>query len=801
MSVRAGEIISHYRILKKIGGGGMGIVYQAEDIKLGRLVALKFLPPELTRDEESKKRFIHEALTVSKLDHTNICSIYEINETDDDQLYICMTYCEGNILKTLLGNGHFETDMILRITRQLARGLNCAHRARIIHRDIKPSNIVISPEGVLKILDFGLAKFSGQTKLTKTGMALGTACYMSPEQARGDPVDHRTDIWSFGVVLYEMLTGELPFRGDYEQAVIYSILHEKPSKMDPSNQRERILLEKLSLRCLEKDPDLRPQSMMEVLELLEGDSAGLMYMIKRRLTKKATYFIAATVIILTVLWAVSGRLFLTSAPADDRWRVGVLPFRALSEDSESRGLPVLVQNLIVRELTGLKELGVVDPLSLNELIKSSEDGTAPVRDEALFRKLREIGIKYVIDGTITQFGNKMLIQSSVVESQTAEIQFSYNRSSVDEDNILSEIDSVVVKILDHLQLKYISSDEATDITPWFRAASQNIPAIKAFIQAGQYNLRMDPAAEKYLRRAIELDSTFLSPRIWLISKLIHQQNPEEANIHYEILRKLELNANPFEEVMIDWAGAMMANDYPAQARYLHVALEYSPGNNILLFSLARILFMLNDYSGSVQTLEDIVEMEWEYSPAYYLLGASYFQTGEHDKAKDVLENSIRIKPVYPEIYSLLSVLSLESEDSAKSQIYEDLYIKSMQEQGTRITDIHADLASYYFDVGMFRIAAGHYEKALFLGDPKAEYHSGLGMSLYFAGKPDAAKDEFYKTISIDSGFSDAYYMLGIIYEEGNNPELAIQYFKNCLIIDSLSQNALIAGEHLKKLMD
>ncbi|MGD9489636.1 MAG: protein kinase [Calditrichaceae bacterium] len=801
MSVRVGEKVSHYHILKQIGGGGMGIVYMAEDIKLGRKVALKFLPPELTRDEESKKRFIHEALAVSKLEHTNICSIYEINETDDGQLYICMPYCEGNLLKTLLGTGPLETDMILRITRQLARGLNCAHHAGIIHRDIKPSNIVISPNGMVRILDFGLAKFSGQTKLTKTGIALGTVGYMSPEQARGDPVDHRTDIWSFGVVLYEMLTGELPFRGDYEQAVIYSILHEKPVKIDPSNHKKRILLEKLCDLCLEKNPDLRPQSMMEVLELLEGKSAGLMYGIKRKLTKTVTYFIAASLVALTVFWVASSRISLNSAPVDDRWRVGVLPFRTLTKNIESKGLPMLIQNLIVRELTGVKELGIVDPLSLNGLIRSSEDGTAPIRDEALYRRLREIGIVYVVDGTITQFGNKLLLQSSVVESQTAEIKFSYSRSLIDEDNILQEIDSIVVKILNHLRLKFISSTKATDIAPWIRTGSENIPAIQAFIQAGQYNFRLDPAAEKYLLRAIELDSTFLSPRIWLISKLMQQQDVEQANTHYEILRKLESNATPFEEVMIDWAGAMIANDYPAQARYLRIALEYSPQNNILLFSLARILYMMNDYSGSIQTLKNIVEMEWEYSPAYYLLGASYFQTGDRDKAKNVLESSIQIKPVFPQIYCLLSILSLETEDSAKSQLYEDLYIKSMQERGIRITDIHADLASSYFEVGMFKPSSDHYEKALSLGEPIAEYHNGLGMSLFFAGNPDAAKDEFYKTINIDSGFSDAYYMLGIIYEEANNPELAIQYFKNCLRIDSLSQNALIAGEHLKKLTD
>jgi serine/threonine protein kinase len=220
--------ISHYKILEKLGSGGMGDVYKAEDTKLKRMVALKFLPPELTRDQEAKNRFVHEAQAASSLDHSNICTIYEIDETEDGQMFIAMACYEGETLKKKIERGPLPVDEAIDIVLQIAQGLSKAHEKGIMHRDIKPANILITEDGHVKIIDFGLAKLTGQTRLTKTGMTMGTVAYMSPEQARGETVDHRTDIWSLGVVLYEMITAQSPFKGEYEQAVLYSILHEEP---------------------------------------------------------------------------------------------------------------------------------------------------------------------------------------------------------------------------------------------------------------------------------------------------------------------------------------------------------------------------------------------------------------------------------------------------------------------------------------------------------------------------------------------------------------------------------------------
>jgi len=217
-----GKTISHYKILEKIGEGGMGVVYKAEDTKLKRTVALKFLPPELMRDVEAKERFIREARAASALDHANICTIYEINEVEG-QTFIAMAYVEGENLQKKIESGPLKIDEVLNIAIRIAQGLQEAHERGIVHRDIKPANVMLTPRGQVKVMDFGLAKLSGGKQITEKETTPGTIAYMSPEQTRGDDVDHRTDIWSLGVVLYEMITAQRPFKGDYHQAIVYSI--------------------------------------------------------------------------------------------------------------------------------------------------------------------------------------------------------------------------------------------------------------------------------------------------------------------------------------------------------------------------------------------------------------------------------------------------------------------------------------------------------------------------------------------------------------------------------------------------
>jgi len=247
-----GKTVSHYHIIEELGRGGMGVVYKAKDTKLKRTVALKFLPPEMTRDPEAKQRFIQEAQAASTVDHTNICTIHEIDEIPTEgreHTFIVMACYEGEILKDKIQRGPLKIEEAVGIAIQIVMGLEKAHKKGIIHRDIKPANIMITEEGIVKILDFGLAKLAGQVKLTKAGTTIGTAAYMSPEQARGKEVGHRADIWSLSVVLYEMVTGQPPFKGEYEQSVIYSILNEEPEPITGlSIELDRIVRKALSKR-------------------------------------------------------------------------------------------------------------------------------------------------------------------------------------------------------------------------------------------------------------------------------------------------------------------------------------------------------------------------------------------------------------------------------------------------------------------------------------------------------------------------------------------------------------------------
>jgi predicted esterase len=264
-----GKLISHYKILEELGRGGMGVVYKAQDTKLDRFVALKFLPPHLSQAEEEKKRFIHEAKAASALDHNNICTIHEIGETEDGQMFIAMACYEGESLKNKIDSGTLSIDEVIDITTQIAQGLLKAHSKGIVHRDVKPANVLITNEGEVKIVDFGLAKLAGRTMLTKEGTTLGTVAYMSPEQTQGTDVDHSADIWGLGVMLYEMLSGEHPFKGDYEQAVMYSILNEEPGNIRKVNPAVPQELEQIVNRALQKKTESRYSSASELLSDLK----------------------------------------------------------------------------------------------------------------------------------------------------------------------------------------------------------------------------------------------------------------------------------------------------------------------------------------------------------------------------------------------------------------------------------------------------------------------------------------------------------------------------------------------------
>ena len=294
-------IAGKYQILQKLGEGGMGIVYKTKDTRLKRTVALKFLPNELTQDKEAKTRFVQEAQAAAALEHPNICTVYEVDEADE-QTYISMSYIEGQSLKDKLKEGPLNVDEAKDIAIQVAEGLKEAHEKRIVHRDIKPANIMLTKKGQAKITDFGLAKLSGGVDLTKTSTILGTVTYMSPEQAKGEEVDHRTDIWSLGVILYEMLTNERPFKGKQEHAIIYSILHDEPSDVVALRPDVPKFIEQVLSKAMAKNVTERYQNVQELIHDLKGPSilTSAPDQVHRKLKVKHKLLFAGLVLLLLI---------------------------------------------------------------------------------------------------------------------------------------------------------------------------------------------------------------------------------------------------------------------------------------------------------------------------------------------------------------------------------------------------------------------------------------------------------------------------------------------------------------------
>ncbi len=261
-----GRTISHYRITEKLGEGGMGVVYKADDTKLDRPVALKFLAPHLLRDEEGRERFQREAKAAARLDHPNICTVHEIDEAEG-RTFIAMAFLEGRPLSERIQEGPLKLPETLSIAIQMTEGLEAAHEKGITHRDIKPDNVMLmaGSRGLVKLMDFGLAQLAGSSKFTREGTTLGTVNYMSPEQAEGAPTGHTTDIWSLGVVLYEMVAGQRPFQGYFDQAIVYSIMNEPPEPLTAVRTGVPKELERIVNKCLAKKAGERYQHADDLL--------------------------------------------------------------------------------------------------------------------------------------------------------------------------------------------------------------------------------------------------------------------------------------------------------------------------------------------------------------------------------------------------------------------------------------------------------------------------------------------------------------------------------------------------------
>jgi eukaryotic-like serine/threonine-protein kinase len=452
-----GETVAHYKILDKIGQGGMGVVYEAEDTKLRRTVALKFLPPDLTRDAQAKARFVQEARAAAALDHPNICPVFEIGEAQD-RTYIVMPLIRGGSLKERIAAGPLDLEEALGIAGQVAEGLKEAHEKGIVHRDIKPANIMLTEKGQAKIMDFGLAKLTGFADATKTLAVSGTPAYMSPEQAKGETVDRRSDIWSFGATLYEMLAGAIPFGRKSGQALIYSILHEKPEPLTRVRPEVPIPLDRLVQRTLEKDASRRYQTMGEILEDLKA-----------------------------------ARLPGLSASPPEK-SILVLPFENISADPEQDYFCDGMTEELIADLSKIHALRVISRTSSMMFKGTKKD----IPDIA-----REVRVRYILEGSVRKAGNALRITAQLIDAAN-DAHLWAEKFGGTLDDIFEIQEKVSRAIVDALKLKL--SPEETE-----RLVERPIPsplAYEFYLKARQEILKWTEAgldnALKYLRSGLDV---------------------------------------------------------------------------------------------------------------------------------------------------------------------------------------------------------------------------------------------------------------------------------------------------------
>ena len=651
-----GHTISHYKILEKLGEGGMGVVYKAEDLKLNRFVALKFLPPELTRDPEAKERFVYEARAASALDHSNICTIHEIDEVGG-HAFIAMACIEGETLKKQIEVGPLKLDRAIDLAVQVAEGLQEAHEKGIVHRDIKPANIMVTPKGQAKIMDFGLAKLAGKTRLTRAGTTVGTAAYMSPEQTRGEDVDHRTDIWSLGVALYEMVTGQLPFKGDHEQALIYSLVNEGHPPVTSLRTGIPLGLEAIVDRCLEKRPSERSQTAGDLIAdlrrarraLTEASAKSRLAVGSQRGTRPVRWWLWGAIAVVVVVAAGTFlRYFKKPAgePISERKMLVVLPFENLGP-SDDEYFANGITDAITARLAGLHGLGVISRQSAMQY-KGSGKSTREIGEE--------LGVEYILEGTVQRERPKDPTSRVRIIPQLIRVMDDTHMWADTYDEEMSEVfrvqSNVAEQVASELEVTLLQSERrALEEKP-----TENLEAYEYYLRGNHYfapriaDEDLEDAIKMY-EKAVELDPEFAAAwaalsmaQVFLYWGFDRFDALPSARAASDQASRLDPDL-PESHLARGYLYLYVSRDYAKALEHFEKAQALRPSDAETAFSIGLVLRRQGRWDEALESLGKAVKTDPRGSSIYEcVLGDTYYIMRRYEEADRYMSRAISKAP-------------------------------------------------------------------------------------------------------------------------------------------------------------